>query len=176
VRYRLIAGTINRYEPEEGWTNVHMDVSPRPIWMGDLRFAVLPDVIGSIASMPDFRNEMFDAVQLWHVLEHLSYDDANDALAEVFRILKPLGVLDVEVPDVARVVDAWLAGQLDDDGFQQWIYGEQLPRHEPGDSHRWGWWEPTLRAALHVAGFQVGEREETGLALRFIATKPEVEE
>jgi predicted SAM-dependent methyltransferase len=173
VKYRLIAGTINRYPDTEEWTNVHMDVSPRPIWMGDLRFAVLPDVVGNIANMVDFRDEMFDAVQLWHVLEHLSYPGAVSALAETFRVLKPLGELDIEVPDLDRVTRAWHAGELDDAGFQQWVYGEQLNNHEPGDSHRFGWWEKPLRWELTQAGFEVGDREDTGLALRFIATKPE---
>jgi predicted SAM-dependent methyltransferase len=126
--------------------------------------------------MVDFRNEMFDAVRLNHVLEHLDYAQAVRALEEAFRVLKPLGELDIEVPDLDRVVGAWLAGELDDDGFQQWVYGEQLKNHEPGDSHRFGWWEKPLRWELTQAGFEVGDREDTGLALRFIARKPEAEE
>lgn len=176
MKYRLIAGTINQYQPEEGFTNIHMDISPRGIWLGDLKFAVLPDVIGNIANMPDFRDEMFDAVRLHHVLEHLDYDSAISALHETWRVLKPGGILDIEVPDFDRVVRAWIAGELDDKGLQQWVYGEQLKNHEPGDSHRWGWWETPLRRELQIAGFEVGEREETGLALRFVATKPRVEE
>lgn len=176
MRYRLIAGTINRYEPEEGWTNIHMDVSPRGIWISDLSFAVAPEVIGDIANMVDFRDEMFDAVRLHHVLEHLDFESARNALAETFRVLKPLGTLDIEVPDLDRVTRAWHAGELDDKGFQQWVYGEQLKNHEPGDSHRFGWWEKPLRWELTQAGFEVGDREETGLALRFVATKPEADE
>ena len=176
MKHRLIAGVINRYQPEEGWVNLHMDISPRPIWIGSLEFAGLPDVIGDIANMVDFRDEMFDEVRLHHVLEHLDRVSANSALRETLRVLKPGGNLDIEVPDMLRVVNAWLADELDDAGFQQWTYGEQLAHHEPGDSHRYGWTETALRAELRAEGFQVGDREETGLALRFIATKPAVEE
>jgi predicted SAM-dependent methyltransferase len=174
MRFRLIAGTINRYQPEAGWINVHMDVSSRPIWITELSFAGLPDVVGDVANMVDFRDEMFDEVRMHHVIEHLPLERARSAFHETWRVLKPHGTFDIEVPDLDRVVRAWLADELDDGGVQQWLYGEQLANHEPGDSHRYGWTERNLIRELSDANFMLNPREETGLALRFIAQKPEM--
>ena len=174
MRYRLIAGTINDYVAESGWVNVSLDVSNRPIWHGGLQFAVQPDVVADIgddASMAQFRDAMFDEVRAHHVLEHLAYPRALNALSHFKRILKPYGVLDVEVPDLLRVCRAWLNDEISHEDAMQWLYGEELARHEPGDSHRFGWTEPLLRAALVERGFAVGYREETGLALRFRAVR-----
>jgi predicted SAM-dependent methyltransferase len=127
--------------------------------------------------MVDFRDEMFDEVVMHHVIEHLPLREARSAFSETLRVLKVEGTFDIEVPDIDRVVRAWLADELDDDGFQQWVYGEQLTNHEPGDSHRYGWTESNLVRELNEAGFRLDHpREETGLALRFIARKPEQEE
>lgn len=174
MKYRLIAGTINDYAPEPGWVNIHLDVSNRPIWHGGLQFAVQPDVvadIGSNASMAQFRGAMFDEVRAHHVLEHLAYPRALNALSHFERILKPDGILDIEVPDLLRVVRAWLNDEINHDDAMQWLYGEQLGIHEPGDSHRFGWTEPLLRDALETRGFAAGDRLETGLALRFRAQR-----
>lgn len=175
MKARLIAGTINVYEAEPGWTNVHLDISPRPIWLGALSLAVLPDVVCDIADADQvhatFREGMFDEVRMHHVLEHVPRKAATAALANVAWLLGDGGVLDLEVPDMLRVVKAWLDDDLDDAGMEQWVYGEQLAHHEPGDSHRAGWTETALRAALLEAGFKVRAREETGLALRFVAKR-----
>jgi SAM-dependent methyltransferase len=61
-----------------------------------------------------FPDEFFDVVTMWHVLEHVP--DPRETLGELRRILKPNGLLVVEVPDSASVTfrlcgDRWL--QLD---------------------------------------------------------------
>ena len=56
--------------------------------------------------------------------------------------------------------------------LQQWIYGEQLAAHEPGDSHRYAFDPESLRALLEEAGFVIAERPDAGLAVRYRAVKP----
>lgn len=51
---------------------------------------------GSLLSLP-FQNAFFDAVLCNHVLEHI--ENADQALSEIFRVLKPGGVLIVGVPN-----------------------------------------------------------------------------
>lgn len=171
MKHRLVAGTINHWPDDDEWRNYTLDVANRPIWSSDLDIAVQPNFVCDLAAMPMFREAMFDEVRAHHVLEHLARDHATLALQEIHRILKPAGILDVEVPDIGRVTAAWAAGELDVAGFSQWLYGEQLPEHQPGDSHRWPWTEEQLRVALEIAGFRVDDPEPTGLAVRFRAVK-----
>lgn len=192
----LVAGTINRYHPadlfpqaEPGeWHVINADISPRPIHDSKARIFVQPEVIVDIADheavREAFRHEgMFEYVRLHHVLEHIPRDrsgggfdltpDGINVLRNIAWLLADRGVLDVEVPDVLRVVKAWYAEELDDAGLEQWLYGEQLANHEPADSHRAAYTEPVLRRMLEAAGFHVGSREGTGLALRLIGYRSE---
>jgi predicted SAM-dependent methyltransferase len=171
MKLRLIAGTINWYHPEEGWMNYHLDVSDRGIWDPEIQMTVYPQFVQGIEDLGNFREETFDEIQAHHVLEHLDFESGGLAIAGFHRILKEGGVLDIEVPDIGRVMEAWINGDHTPEDLQQWIYGEQLTRHEPGDSHRYGYREFSLRLALGEAGFTVPAREETGLALRFRAVK-----
>lgn len=69
----------------------------------------LPIRTGPLEEMA-FQDEQFDAVVMWHVLEHVP--DFQNILAEIARILKPGGVFLVAVPNFgsweARLTkDAW---------------------------------------------------------------------
>lgn len=172
MKKRLIVGVINRYYPEEGWYNWHLDVSPRGIWDPEIRMIVYPDFLGSVADLAEFREETFDEVRAHHVLEHLTVADVESAVEGIARILLPGGVFDVEVPDVSRVAMAILDGGVGRDEWNQWLYGEALVNHESGDTHRSGWTFETLREILVFYGFGFDDREESGLALRIIARKP----
>jgi predicted SAM-dependent methyltransferase len=173
MRLRLIAGTINVYEPDAGWKNYHLDVTDRGVWDRDLNMAVRPEFIGDISNLVDFRDGMFDAIQAWHVLEHLPRERGNAALREFHRVLRLGGVLDIEVPDMVRVVAAWLDDELDDEGFAQWAYGEDIG--DPADYHRWPWTRNTLVAEVQAAGFKILEAPESGYAVHLICEALEVE-
>ena len=56
----------------------------------------IPVHVGSLESL-DLPAESFDAVTLWHVLEHVT--DPGVLLGEIHRILRPGGVLLVSVPN-----------------------------------------------------------------------------
>lgn len=104
----------------------------------------IPVEIGSLETL-QFPANHFDAVTLWHVLEHVANPRA--LLAEINRILKPDGVLLVAVPNFdsleARVAkDKWF--HLD------------VPRHVTHFS------EATLESALNESGFEV--RHTSGFA------------
>ena len=66
----------------------------------------LPVAIGSLETL-GLPAHHFDAVTVWHVLEHLP--DPRVLLAEVDRILKPGGVLFIGVPTSAAGRRAWAA-------------------------------------------------------------------
>ena len=71
---------------------------------------------------------MYDLVYASHVLEHVPWNRVNDALGEVFRVLRPGGEFEVWVPDFAYIVDCYLARRC----------GDQWRRFNPeGDPMKW---------------------------------------
>lgn len=89
-----------------------------------------------------YPNCYFDVITLWDVLEHLP--DPRSALLEIRRILKPDGILLIQVPD-ANSLEARLFGRF-------WI-GLDIPRHLYLFSMH------TLNALLQQAGFEAREIE-----------------
>jgi predicted SAM-dependent methyltransferase len=55
-----------------------------------------------------FEDNSFDAVYNSHVLEHFSKRDAAKFIAEIYRVLKPGGILRVVVPNLERFVTGYL--------------------------------------------------------------------
>ena len=172
MKRRLIVGTINHWPDDGEWENTHVDISAREIW--DVEKGPVPvDIVADLADgLPMIRPGRFDEVRCHHVLEHMTLPAVKCGIDAVWRVLKRGGVFDVEVPDMDRIAQAWVNEEYPKEDLQQWIYGEQLPRHEPGDNHRYGFWADKLRVLLEIVGFEVPAREETGLAVRYIARKP----
>lgn len=73
--------------------------------------------IGS-GSLLDFEPESFDAITLWHVLEHVH--TLNDTLSQLISRLKPDGVLLIAVPNVES---------LDAQHYRQDWAAYDVPRH-----------------------------------------------
>lgn len=85
-----------------------------------------------------FPSAHFDIIVVWHVLEHLP--DPGATLAEIYRLLRPGGLLALAVPNFA----SWQRHLFGPDWFHL-----DLPRH----LHHFGL--PVLREALEGQGFQV---------------------
>lgn len=85
-----------------------------------------------------FADQSFDAVTMWDVLEHVH--DPQHTLAEIYRILKPGGLIVVRVPNLT----SWDA-QL----FQRYWAGLDAPRH------LYLFTPQTLTQFLESAGFQM---------------------
>lgn len=109
----------------------------------------IPVQVGTMERL-EFPDATFDAVVMWHVLEHVS--DPRPALVEAARVLRPGGVLMVAVPN---------AGGLEARICRDKWFHLDVPRHQ---SHlTWS----TLRDALHGAG--LSERSASGLAPEYDA-------
>lgn len=98
----------------------------------------------------------FDLVTLWHVLEHVP--DPMDTLRQVRRLLKPDGVLLLEVPNFGCLEARWLG--------PHW-FALDVPRHY------WHFTPETLRNAGTRAGFapvtvQASAWDRPSFALRFL--------
>lgn len=88
-------------------------------------------------ALAEFPDEHFDVVTSWHVLEHVF--DPSRVLSEAYRILKPGGVLMLEVPNF---------DSLDRRVLRTYWAALELPRH------LYHFTPKTLGALLQKAGFR----------------------
>lgn len=171
-RVILIAGTINHHQDTEEVRYVHLDASHRSIYDSELNLMLAPDVVADLSDeLPMFDDDTFDEIRCHHVLEHMIRDKSRIAVAALFRVLKPGGLFDVEVPDMTKIAQAWVEKKYTHAELQQWIYGEDLGGDY--DGHRQALDRGDLSEILVEAGFHIVEEPETGLATRFVAMKPE---
>ncbi len=92
-----------------------------------------------------------------HFLEHNLPDDARKLLVDVFRVLKPGGVLRVVVPDLAlgarRYLDALQMEPGDSKAAREFLDWMQLGRPGVRDPHLWMYDAPSLSSILAESGF-----------------------
>ncbi len=67
----------------------------------DIKENVKPDVVGTVLDMP-FKDNCFDVVACYEVLEHLPYDQFCTALSEIRRVAKSYVIL--SIPDARKVL------------------------------------------------------------------------
>jgi hypothetical protein len=87
-----------------GWEEIRLDANA----------AVEPDIVADIASMPNVANDSMDAVFSSHTLEHLYAHEADMALLEFYRVLKPGGQLLLTLPDFQQAAAYIARGQFED--------------------------------------------------------------
>ncbi|HJQ68475.1 MAG TPA: methyltransferase domain-containing protein [Blastocatellia bacterium] len=156
-----------------GWINI--DNSPnarlakyprlrRALWklrvLSDSHYKVAwPDSI----LIHDARKELpfgpssIDYVYTSHFLEHNSLDDARKIVSNVFRVLKPGGLLRVVVPDLAlgarQYLDALRADPSDSKAARVFLDWMQLSRPGVRDPHLWMYDAASLSSMLAYGGF-----------------------
>ena len=118
-----------------GWEVVGTEISPTVIREGAHRLGVWLSVqdAGRLA----FNDATFDAVVMYHVLEHLP--SADEALSDIARVLKPGGLLLVTVPNIGT---PWIKF------FRRSFFGLGIPEHTFYFSRH------TLKAYLDRYGFR----------------------
>lgn len=82
---------------------------------------------GSVLNMP-FENNLFDAVLLLDVFEHIAYSDQPIALSEIHRILKSGGLLITSIPNLAHLnsrFKMFFCGELDRTDIEENHIGER---------------------------------------------------
>ncbi len=85
------------YRFDQDWTNVNFAPTGKGVLVYDLRRGI------------PFADNSFDVVYHSHLLEHFSKVDALVFLHECYRVLQSGGILRVVVPDLERIVKAYLS-------------------------------------------------------------------
>lgn len=107
----------------------------------------------------------FNLIYMSHVLEHVPWFQTVDVLKELKRILQPKGVLEIWVPDLKKLVTAYLEGHMGGDKWRKfnkendpvkWFNG-RLFTYGPNDEnwHRAAFDTPYLIRCLKQAGFNM---------------------
>ena len=104
-----------------------------------------------------YSDSSIDYAYTSHFLEHLTASDAERLIREVFRVLKPRGIIRIVVPDLAigarQYLDALRANPQDSNAAQEFLNWLQLSRAGVRDPHLWMYDAPSMTAMLSEAGF-----------------------
>lgn len=129
-----------------GWINIdiqkHPDAKADPEILADARKVPLPDGCASL----------IQAIHLW---EHFYLWECDALIAEWRRLLKPGGVLVLELPDLAKCARNLLDGIEGKNPGQLSMWGifGNPGLNDPYMCHRWGWTPKTLSNFLKENGF-----------------------
>jgi len=99
-----------------------------------------------------------------HLLEHVHLWQAPDLLREWFRLLKPGGLLVLELPDIVKccrnIADNYtMAGKHPDQAGLWGCYGDPRER-DPYMAHKWGYTFQSLSPMVAEIGFiKIAERQ-----------------
>lgn len=147
---RLNVGCGGRRLP--GYTGV--DAVPRPA----------ADIVAPAHKIP-LADASIDEIMAIHLFEHFPRWECDGVIAEWRRLLRPGGVLTLELPNLQKCCENILSGRMEGgkhpDQLSYWgIFGD--PRQ--GDdwmSHRWGWTPESMKAFLAEHGFVKIREEQT---------------
>jgi SAM-dependent methyltransferase len=120
----------------QGWEVTGVDVSVAAV--SHIRRELGLRALAGTLPHPDLESELFEAITMWHSLEHVH--EPLEVLCEAYRLLVPGGRLIVAAPNIEGLAFRW---------FGRCWYGLDLPRHLSHFSPR------TLREILCRAGFRV---------------------
>jgi hypothetical protein len=136
---RLNIGGGDVAMPGEGWINIDR----REGW------EALPLRRSHERGGSTFADNSVDEIYASHVIEHFGNADAEKALREWVRVLKPGGTLKVATVDLDKVFDAVAKGNPDGWPIQGYLYGGQT---DANDFHLSGYNDAWLRHLMTGAG------------------------
>lgn len=144
---------IGGQEPKPGWKI--MNIQP----------GAYVDYVGNCISLTQFADSSVDEVYASHVLEHLGFrEELPRALKEIWRVLKPGGILKISVPDfdtLCYLVTHQKVPKEQKFSLMMHMFGAQENEY---DFHKVGLTSDFLSSFLFQAGFSKVRRvEEFGL-------------
>lgn len=128
------AGFFLKVAKDNGWETYGVEPSKWLVDYGNRNFQV--NMKQGALKDGEYPDDFFDVITMWDVLEHTA--DPLSELKEVYRILKPCGILVVNFPNINCML-ARLAGR-------RWWFILSV--------HLYYFTTKTLKAMLNVAGFE----------------------
>lgn len=127
------------------------------------------DIVTSAHNLSMIEDESVDEILAEHLLEHLTFYQANRALAEWYRVLKINGILTIEVPDLEGLCAAFISAtsyQRFQSNQGHWglihhLYGHQQGRSEEenlAQTHKSGYTLDRLKEMLWGSGFRFAQK------------------
>jgi predicted SAM-dependent methyltransferase len=132
---------IGGKQVRQGWQIVNIQQGPHV------------DFVADAANLSWLADNSVHEIYASHVLEHMSWQDVEKALAEWYRVLRKGGRLCVAVPDLgtlAKLLDSRFLSTVGVHHLLKLFYGGQIDEH---DIHRSGFVQETLEQVLEQAGF-----------------------
>ncbi len=142
---------------------------------------VLPDLVADVFKPLPFADGVADEVHAYHVLEHMQRWQVEDCLAEWVRVLKPGGLLVLELPCLDKILSLFQSyqqqGKAAPINMTMWgLFGD--PGHrDPHMMHHWCYTKHELRQLLLGAGLvgiesQTAQTHQPARDMRMIGRRP----
>jgi len=156
---KLNLGSGKMIKPE--YLNIDVDIITRKIESKKYSGKYTTDIVGDIRNLP-FKNESFEEIICFHVIEHLYYTNGVQMLKDIYSLLKPGGKAIIEAPDILGLYWYWIEGwggrkEPSVEGLIQGIYGNEPQRIERGHHtmHKWGWTKCICANHMIEIGFEI---------------------
>ena len=112
----------------------------------DLNYTPATDYVTDARKLP-CRDNSVEAIETYHVIEHIPFPEIPSAVQEWYRVLIPGGQLVIECPNFDEALAEYL------DGNEERLYSIYGRQRFKGDTHYWGYNARRLKNLLMASGF-----------------------
>jgi predicted SAM-dependent methyltransferase len=117
------------------------------------------DEVGDVRDLSRFPDEHFDYILASDIIEHFPLVETPLILKEWRRVLKPGGVIEFRLPDLAAICKAYVSGKHDAKLTSWLLYGAQS---YPGNFHYVAFDRKWLAQILKQNGFEPFGTKDSG--------------
>jgi SAM-dependent methyltransferase len=136
------------------WRELRVDVDP----------LTQPDILTDITDLSAIRTGTVDAVWASHCIEHLYQHQVGKAFAEINRVLAPVGIACILVPDLQTIAGYIVADRMHEPVYDSpagpitphdvvFGYGADIAKGRTSMAHRCGFTPAAMVHALAAANF-----------------------
>lgn len=130
---------------------LHLGCGPRR-WPGFVNVDMdQGDVLADVRNLP-YEPGTVDEIQAIHLFEHLPRWDAANTLKHWHALLKPKGLLVLELPCFDKIMQMYAQGEREERLILWGLFGDPKYRN-PAMMHQWCWSEEELSQEIRNCGF-----------------------